>query len=80
MGPSKRKPPTAARAGAECSRGAVIGAANGLVMAAIVGATPPFVALAAAAAAAVGALIALLIWSASPAVEDDRIVPPRDDS
>lgn len=80
MGAAKREPPTSARAGTECRRGAMIGAANGLVMAAIVGATPPVAALAAASAAAVGALIALLIWSASSAVEEDRIEPPRDNS
>ena len=69
-----KSPPT--RAGTECCRGAIIGAANGAVLAAFGDASAPLSLLAAAGASMVGALIALLIWSASSSVPDEAIRPP----
>lgn len=64
----------------ECQRGAAVGAFSGAIMATFAGATPLVGVLAAASASAVGALIALLIWSASAeAPEDDVLPPPPED-
>lgn len=79
MAPSDRKGEAAVRAGPECTRGAVVGALNGLILAAIAGATPAAGLLATLAAAAVGALIGLLLWSSSVEVAEERILPPGDD-
>ncbi|MGE5468543.1 MAG: hypothetical protein ACM3Y9_14050 [Ignavibacteria bacterium] len=73
-----RKPAPPAPVGTECSRGAAIGAANGIILALLGGATPAVTVMAAAGASAVGALIALLLWSASAAAPEDRVLPPRD--
>jgi hypothetical protein len=74
-----RKTPAPLQAGTECCRGAIIGAANGTVLSVLGGAGVPVTLLAAAAASAVGALIGLLIWSASAAVPEEPVLPPRDD-
>ncbi|MDD5250883.1 MAG: hypothetical protein PHY45_18035 [Rhodocyclaceae bacterium] len=71
------KPAPPARS--ECCRGAVIGAANGLILAAIGGLTLPVQLLAAVGAGGVGALIALLLWSASGSLAEDPVPPPRED-
>ena len=73
-----RKPAPSVRAGTECRRGATIGAANGLILAAIGGAAPHIALAAAAGAGVVGALIALLVWSGSADVAEDPVLPPRD--
>lgn len=64
---------------AECGRGAVLGAVSGLMMAAVGGATVPVCFLAAGGTSAVGALIALLVWSASGDAPEDPVLPPRED-
>jgi hypothetical protein len=64
--------------GIECRRGAAIGGANGLLWAIVAGGALPIALLAAAGGGAVGALIALLIWSASGELPEDRVLPPRD--
>lgn len=79
MAPSDRKPQAAAQAGPECTRGAAVGALNGLVLAAVAGATPATGLLATVVAGAVGALIGLLLWSSSVEVADEHVPPPDDD-
>lgn len=79
MAPSNRKSGATAQAGTECSRGAAVGALNGLILAAIAGATPATGLLATLAAGAVGALIGLLLYSSSVEVAEERVLPPRDD-
>lgn len=75
---ANRKPPQLS-AGTECTRGAAIGAASGFVFAGFGGATTGAMLLTAAATCAVGALIALLFWSASEGAPEDPVLPPRDE-
>ncbi|HEX8961829.1 MAG TPA: hypothetical protein VF801_02390 [Rhodocyclaceae bacterium] len=72
-----RKPPLPATAGAECCRGAVIGAANGILLALAGGLHTPGALLASAAGASLaGALVALLVWSGSAAAPEAPVPPP----
>lgn len=79
MNPFAGWKPVTHSAGSECGRGAVLGAVSGLTMAGIGGATIPICVLVAGCASALGALIALLVWSASCDVPEDPVLPPRED-
>lgn len=74
---AKRKP-RASGAALECRNGAAIGGVNGLLLTIIAGVAPQFALLGAAGGSALGALIALLIWSASGELPEDPVLPPDD--
>lgn len=76
--PDRRPGTPLPQAGEACRRGAAIGAANGFLWALVADAAAGIALCAATGAGAVGALLALLFWSAAAELPEDPVLPPHD--